>query len=282
MTDIYGILGFPVGHSRSPAMHNAAFAALAIDAMYVPFAVPPERLEAAVASIRPLNLRGLNVTLPHKHKVMRLLDRVEPDALCIGAVNTIIVDDDALVGMNTDAPGLTRSLGDAGVPLQNARVTVIGAGGAARAAVVGLARAGAARIVVSARRVQEAEKLAAELSSASEGARLNVEPWERAAHRRCFEETDLLVQATSATLDDGPAAAALAEALPLDSLPSSASVVDLVYKPRLTQVLKVAQALGKHTIDGFGMLLHQGAIAFERWTGQPAPLEVMRGALERA
>jgi shikimate dehydrogenase len=280
MTDLYGILGFPVGHSRSPAMHNAAFAALGIDAMYIPFAVPPERLESAIASIRPLNLRGLNVTLPHKQAVIKLLDRVEPDAMAIGAVNTIYRDADALVGMNTDAPGLTRSLIEAGVKLKGARVTVIGAGGAARASVVGLARAGASRVVVTARRLSEAERFVAELGPASAPATLAVEPWDRAAHRRCFAETDLLVQATSATLDDGPAALALAEALPLDALPDAAAVVDLVYKPRRTQVLKLAQQLGKQTIDGLGMLLHQGAFAFEKWTGQAAPLEVMRAALE--
>lgn len=280
MTDIYGILGFPVGHSRSPAMHNSAFHALGIDAMYVPFAVPPERLPAAIASIRPLNLRGLNVTLPHKTNVIPLLDRVEPDALAIGAVNTLFFEGDKLVGMNTDAPGLTRSLLEAGLRLQGARVTVVGAGGAARASVVGLARAGATRISITARRTPEAEKLVAELAAAAAPAVLRVETWERAAHRRCMSETDLLIQATSATLDDGPAAAALAEALPLDALPDSAAVVDLVYKPRVTSVLKLAKDLQKQTVDGLGMLLYQGAIAFEKWTGQPAPIKVMQAALD--
>jgi shikimate dehydrogenase len=280
MTDIYGILGFPVGHSRSPAMHNSAFAALGIDAMYVPFAVPPERLRAAIASIRPLNLRGLNVTLPHKSTVMALLDRVEPDALVIGAVNTLFFEQDKLVGMNTDAPGLTRSLVEAGLQLDGARVTVVGAGGAARASIVGLARAGASRISVTARRTHEAEKLVSELAAAVSPVALHVESWERMAHRRCLGETDLLIQATSATLDDGPAAAALAEALPLDALPDTAAVVDLVYKPRLTAVLKAAKDLEKRTVDGLGMLLHQGAIAFEKWTGQTAPVTVMRAALD--
>jgi shikimate dehydrogenase len=280
MTDIYGILGFPVGHSRSPAMHNSAFAALGIDAMYVPFSVPPERLPSAITSLRPLGLRGVNVTLPHKSNVMALLDRVEPDALAIGAVNTVFFDNDALVGMNSDAPGLTRSLVEAGLELRGARVTVVGAGGAARASIVGLARAGAAEICVTARRAQEAEKLARELAPAIPASKLTIGPWENAALRRRLAETDLLIQATSATLDDGPAAAALAEALPLAELPNTASVVDLVYKPRETQVLKLAKSLGKNTVDGLGMLLHQGAIAFEKWTGQPAPIKVMRAALD--
>jgi shikimate dehydrogenase len=280
MTDIYGILGFPVGHSRSPAMHNSAFAALGLDAMYVPFAVPPERLVSAIASIRPLNLRGLNVTLPHKSAVIPLLDRVEPDALAIGAVNTLFFEGDQLVGTNTDAPGLTRSLVEAGLRLQGARVTVIGAGGAARASIVGLARAGAASICITARRNHEAEMLASELSSAVSPVALRVEAWERAAQRKSLSETDLLIQATSATLNDGPAAAALAEALPLEALPDGSTVVDLVYKPRQTIVLKLAKGLGKNTVDGLGMLLHQGAIAFEKWTGHAAPIKVMRAALE--
>jgi shikimate dehydrogenase len=195
-------------------------------------------------------------------------------------VNTLFFEQDKLVGMNTDAPGLTRALIEAGVRLKDARVTVIGAGGAARASVVGLARAGASRICVTARRTQEAEKLVSELAAAAAPAILRVEGWERSDLQRCLSETDLLIQATSATLDDGPAAAALAEALPLSALPDAAVVVDLVYKPRLTSVLKIAKAQGKQTVDGLGMLLYQGAIAFEKWTGQTAPITVMRSALD--
>lgn len=280
MTDIYGILGYPIGHSRSPAMHNRAFAALGIDAMYVPFAVPPERLPQAVAAIRPLNLRGLNVTLPHKSAIMALLDRVEPDAVAIGAVNTIYHEAGQLVGMNTDAPGLSRALLEAGLQLTAARVGVLGAGGAARASVVGLARAGAAHIAVMARRTAEAERLVAELAPAVGRAELVAVAWDRAALTRSFAETDLLVQASSATLDDGPGAAELAAMLPLASLPARAAVIDLVYRPRETLVLKAAKAAGKRGIDGLGMLLHQGAIAFEQWFGRPAPLAVMRDALD--
>jgi shikimate dehydrogenase len=280
MTDIYGILGYPIGHSRSPAMHNRAFAALGIDAMYVPFAVTPERLPQAIAAIRPLGLRGLNVTLPHKTAVMALLDRVEPDALAIGAVNTIYHDAGQLVGMNTDAPGLSRALGEAGVQLTAARVCVLGAGGAARASVVGLARAGAARIAVAARRSAEAERLIAELAPAAGQTKLSALALDAAALTRCFADTDLVVQASSATLDDAPGAAELAALLPFARLPEAAAVIDLVYRPRETLVLKAAKATGKRGIDGLGMLLHQGAIAFERWIGLPAPLEAMRQALE--
>ena len=280
MTDIYGILGHPIGHSRSPAMHNRAFAELGIDAMYVPFAVPPERLPQAVAAIRPLALCGLNVTLPHKSAIIPLLDRVEPDALAIGAVNTVYHEAGQLVGMNTDAPGLSRALVEAGVQLTAANVSVVGAGGAARASVVGLARGGAARIAVMARRNAEAERLVKELQPAAGQAVLSAVPWEYGALARAFAATNLVVQATSATLDDGPGAAELAASLPFTSLPAQAAVIDLVYRPRETLVLKAARAAGKRGIDGLGMLLHQGAIAFEKWLGRRAPLEVMRAALE--
>lgn len=279
MTQLYGILGFPIGHSRSPVMQTRAFEAVGIDAIYVPFAVPPERLTPAIASIQPLDLRGLNVTLPHKTAVIALLDRVEPDALAIGAVNTIVREGTRIIGVNTDAPGLARALEESGLQLRAARVTVVGAGGAARAAVVGLARAGATSITVTARRDVSAQDLVSQLSAAVGGATLSACPWHPDALRSCFAATDLLIQATSATLDDQTAALALTAALPLASLPKHAAVVDLVYRPLETQVLKAAKALHLQTIDGLGMLLHQGAIAFEKWTGLPAPIEVMRAAL---
>lgn len=280
MTDVYGILGHPIGHSLSPAMHNRAFAALGIDALYVPFAVAPERLVQAVASIRPLNLRGVNVTLPHKSTIMPLLDRIEPDAQAIGAINTIFHDGDRLVGMNTDAPGLQRALEEAGLQLTAAKVAILGAGGAARASVIGLARAGAQEICVCARRPAEAEALVSQLTAASGDCKLSSCALEPAALSARFGGVDLLVQATSATLEGAPGAEPFAASVPLRDLPSHAGVVDLVYRPRETTLLRAARERGLRAVDGLGMLLHQGAIAFEKWTGRPAPLSAMRSALE--
>lgn len=279
MTDVYGIFGWPVGHSRSPAMHNAAFAALGLDAVYVPFAVQPDKLADAVRAVRALGLRGVNVTLPHKTHVMALLDQVESDACAIGAVNTLYLDGERLCGTNTDAEGLARALREGGVALTDARVTVLGAGGAARASVVGLARAGARTITVAARRLGEAQALVASLAPHLTSTTLSACAHEPAALHAAFAHTDLLVQATSATLDGGPTADAFAASLPLPALPSSAVVTDLVYRPLQTAVLGRAQAQKLKTVDGLGMLLHQGALAFERWTGKPAPIAVMRRAL---
>jgi shikimate dehydrogenase len=280
MTDVYGILGHPVGHSLSPAMHNRAFAALGIDALYVPFAVAPDRLVQAVASIRPLNLRGVNITLPHKTTIMALLDRIEPDAQAIGAVNTLFHDGDKIVGMNTDAPGLQRALEEAGLQLTAARVAILGAGGAARASVIGLARAGAAEICVCARRPAEAEALVLQLTAASGKCKLSSCALDPAALSARFGGIDLLVQASSATLEGAAGAEAFSAALPLGDLPSHAGVVDLVYRPRETSLLRAARERGLRAVDGLGMLLHQGAIAFEKWTGRQAPLAAMRSALE--
>ncbi len=279
MTDVYAILGFPVGHSRSPIMHNRAFAALGLAAVYVPFAVAPEKLSAAISGIRALGMRGANVTLPHKSAVMALLDHVEPDALAIGAVNTLYRDGERLCGTNTDAEGLARALREASVQLAGARVTLLGAGGAARASLVGLARAGAARITVVARRLAEAQGIVAELASAVQPCELCALGLADVSLPQIFAATDLLVQATSATLNGGPAAEAFIAGLPVAALPASAVVTDLVYRPLETALLRAASQRGLRTVDGLGMLLHQGALAFERWTGRAAPLSVMRAAL---
>ncbi|HMI91291.1 MAG TPA: shikimate dehydrogenase [Polyangiales bacterium] len=278
MTAIYGVLGWPVAHSRSPAMHNAAFAALGLDALYVPLAVPPARLPAAIAALRTLDVAGANATLPHKSALIALLDQVEPAALAIGAVNTIVRDGARLLGANTDAEGLARSLQYAGVGLAGMRALVLGTGGAARAAVVGLAGAGVERIAIAGRRRDQAQQLALELGAHCAPCALDACDL-AALPPALLAACDLLVQATSATLGDGADAQAFAASIALAELPAHAVVCDLVYKPLHTALMRAASARGLRTVDGLGMLLHQGALAFERWTGQPAPLEIMRRAL---
>lgn len=268
-TRLLALLGHPVAHSRSPAIHAAALEALGVDARYLAFDVRPEALGAAVEGLRALGALGANVTVPHKRAVMAHLDRVEPAAAAIGAVNTIAREGDALVGSNTDAPGLVRSLEDAGVALAGRRVWVVGAGGAARAAVAGLAEAGASSIRVHARRPAQAEALVADLEPLA-GARLSHGPLEG--------EADLLVQATSATLESAADPEGFATALPLESLAAGAVVVDLVYAPLETAALARARRLGLRAVDGLGMLVWQAALALERWTGREAPVEIMRAA----
>jgi shikimate dehydrogenase len=277
---VYGIFGWPVAHSRSPAMHNAAFEALGLDAVYVPFAIQPERLGRAVDAVRALGIAGLNVTLPHKSAVIALLDEITPAARAIAAVNTVSRRGELLVGDNTDAEGLTRSLLEAGVMLQGTRVVVLGAGGAARAAVFGLASAGAAHITIAARKRDAAAELAAELAPHSAGAQLAVSGLD-AELTAALADCTLLIQATSATLGASGAAQTFVDALALDALPASATVCDLVYKPLRTALLARAEQRRLRSVDGLGMLLHQGALAFERFTGRAPPIAVMRRALEQ-
>jgi shikimate dehydrogenase len=261
-------------------MHSAAFRARGLEANYACFPVHPDDVADAVRGLKALGVRGANVTVPHKETVIRYLDAVTPEARAIGAVNTIVREIDRLVGHNTDAPGLARSLDDAGVDLVGARVLVLGAGGASRASVVGLAGRGASRIAIAARRLEQAESLVRELSPIC--SRTVLVPIELTRDELADElrEATLLVQSTSATLASSPDSAGFAASLAIELMPENATVVDLVYRPRMTTVLARAHERGLKVVDGLGMLLHQGALAFELWTHMPAPLEVMRNALE--
>lgn len=280
MTATYGILGWPVEHSRSPAMQCAAFRARGLEAIYAHFPVHPDDVADAVRGLKALGVRGANVTVPHKEAVIRYLDAVTPEARAIGAVNTIVREVDRLIGHNTDAPGLARSLDDAGVELSGARVLVLGAGGASRASVVGLAQRGASRIAVAARRLDQAASLVAAVSETCGRCSLTAVELTRDVLASELRETTLLVQSTSATLASSPDSAGFAASLAIELMPENATVVDLVYRPRITTVLARAHERGLKVVDGLGMLLHQGALAFELWTHMPAPLEVMRAALE--
>jgi shikimate dehydrogenase len=258
-------------------MHESAAKALGIELRYERFAVEPDDLEEAVRQKHAEGIDGYNLTVPHKQAIMALLDEVAPAAAAIGAVNTVVRCDDRYVGHNTDAPGFVRSLVEAGVSVTDSEVVILGAGGAARAAVVGLADAGARQITVLSRRPEQSEALVSSLRSHVDSGLGAAALSEASEH---FESASLLVQATSATLGSNPNARAFAESLPIGSLPSNAAVVDMVYDPLRTTLLERAAEQGLVTVDGLGMLLHQGAIAFEMWTGFEAPIDVMRDALD--
>lgn len=275
------VIGHPIAHSLSPRMHAAALAALGLGdrITYAALDVAPEELRAFVEALRAGRYLGANVTAPHKRAVMALSLRIEPDAAAIGAVNTLAREaDGTLVGANTDAPGLGRALAEAGAVVRGARALVLGAGGAARAAVVALGRAGAARIDVAARRSEEASALVASLAPVLPDVALDVVRLERSVLAARAAPTTLVVQATSATLDE-EAGGALAARVPFTALRPDALVCDLVYRPRQTAVLRAAARAGLRTLDGTGMLVHQGALALERWLGVTAPVDAMRAAV---
>jgi shikimate dehydrogenase len=274
-TKLVGIIGWPVAHSMSPAMHNAAFAALGLDWCYVALPVVPERIGEAVRGLLALSFAGANVTVPHKQAVMAHLDRVSPAAQAIGAVNTIVIRDGWLLGDNTDRPGFLASLREEKFDPAGRRCAVLGAGGAARAVVYALASVGAA-VTVYNRTAARAESLARDLAVSLPDAALRARPL--AALGEIGAETDLLVNTTPLGTWPETEASPWPATLPL---PPHLTVCDLVYNPPQTSLLAQAQAAGARAIGGLGMLVHQGVAAFEMWTGHRPPLEVMRQAALR-
>lgn len=263
-TRITGLFGFPVQHTLSPAMHNAAFSHLGLDFCYVPFLVHPDSLPQAVAAVRALNLAGVNVTIPHKEAVMPLLDEVSAEAAFIGAVNTVVNDSGRLTGHNTDGRGFMKSLEENGCPAANRRVLVIGAGGASRAVCYYLSDE-AESLTLFDIDVRKQQQLAADLSRI----RSNVHAPSSVDD---YGSYDLVVNATPLGMKEGDPLP-----LPTDALRPEQVVCDLIY--RTTPLLAAAAARGCRTIDGHGMLLWQGILAFELWTRRSAPVEVMRAAL---
>ncbi|MAQ16790.1 MAG: shikimate dehydrogenase [Sandaracinus sp.] len=269
------LLGWPVGHSRSPSMHRAALAALHLDGTYELLPAPPEDLAEAVEAMRrDPEVLGFNVTVPHKQAMLNLVDHVEPIAASIGAINTVVRQGPLLIGANTDAEGFLRALREGGGDPE-APALVLGAGGAARAVVAALVRAGAERVDIAARRRDQAQELveALVLKAGAKGEARTLDGLTMA-----FGRASTIVQSTSATMDP-EAARPFAEGLPWEMLIPGTTCMDLVYAPLDTTFLARARAAGANGIDGLGMLLHQGALAFERWTGKRPPLEVMREAL---
>jgi shikimate dehydrogenase len=279
-SQIVGLLGWPVGHSVSPPMHNAAFAALGLDWCYVPLPVPvdpAERIGEAVRGVCALGLRGVNVTVPHKQAVMPHLDWLTPAAQAIGAVNTIRVEADGqLSGDNTDAPGFVADLRDHGVDPAGQRVIVLGAGGSARAVVYGLAAAGVSEVIILNRTAEKATGLAMQMQAIFPRVAISTRTLSSDL-TRLAARTELIVNTTSLGMtphiDGSPWPAEVA-------LRPEQVIYDLVYNPPQTRLLQQASAAGATAIGGLGMLIWQGAIAFERWTGQPAPVPVMRQAVE--
>ena len=274
-TLLVGVVGWPVGHSLSPAMHNAAFAELGIDWAYLPLPVQPNNVEQALKGLIALNFVGSNVTVPHKQAVMRYMDELGDAAQITGAVNTIHIQDGKFFGYNTDPYGFLNSLKEAGGRPQGMRVAVLGAGGAARAVVYALARAEVDSVIVFNRTAKRAAFLVDDLADIFPDSSLNFEALTRETLATLGNKVDLVVNTTSVGMYPQVDTCPWPEEVPI---PHNALFYDLVYNPLETVFLARARAAGATAIDGLGMLVHQGALAFEKWTGQQAPVEVMRQA----
>jgi shikimate dehydrogenase len=261
-------MGQPVAHSLSPRLHNAAFAALGLDWISVGFAVADGAAAGAMAGVRALGLAGVSVTMPHKEAVAALVDELEPAARDLGAVNCVVARDGRLLGANTDGEGLVAALArGAGFDPAGQVCLVVGAGGAARAAVLALARAGAAEVVVVNRTAARAETAAALAGAAG-----------RVGRPADAARAALVVEATPVGLA-GAAAGAGPNLVPAEALGPGQLAVDLVYAPAETPWLARAEQAGAATLGGLGMLVHQAAGQLARWTGREPPLEAMWAAV---
>jgi shikimate dehydrogenase len=266
-TRLVGIVGWPVEHSLSPVIHNAAFAAAGLDWIYVPLPVPPDRLGPALAGLAALGIDGVNVTMPHKTEASDLIDDLSEDARALRAVNTIVVHGDHLHGHNTDVGGFDRFLRrDAGFDPAGKTALIYGAGGAARACALALARDGLARLTVVARAPVRAQPLVSIVEPA--GVDVTVVDLEAPTP----VEVDLVINATPVgTVTDPPFG-------PAPTFGPGVVVVDLLYDPPVTRLQSQAKEAGATAFGGLGHLLEQAALSFELWTATPAPLEVMSAA----
>jgi shikimate dehydrogenase len=263
------VIGDPVAHSRSPAILNAAFEATGVDWVFVGFPVGQGAAGDAIAAMRTLGIAGMSVTMPHKTAVVDSLDSLSVTASRLGAVNCIAWDGDTLVGHNTDGDGLVASLREEGVELRGSRVVVLGAGGAARAAVVALGDAGAASVVVCNRSAEHGSAAAALVPNGR-----SVGFTETALDLTAeLADADLLINATPVGMADADGSP-----VPREALHRGLVVSDLIYHPPWTPLMEAANAVGARVHNGLGMLVGQAGAAFSIWTGLPAPIGAMRSA----
>jgi shikimate dehydrogenase len=277
-----GLVGYPVAHSLSPRMHQAAFDALGVEARYVLWETRPERLAERIVSLRSAGMLGANVTIPYKEDVVPLIDECDPGAARIGAINTIVNRGGRLVGYNTDAPGFIRALtGFAAHPFdcRGKTAVILGTGGAARAAAVALLENKVDELILLGRTVEHLNGLLHHLralTTMTRGtARMHGAILGSPEANRLLATADLVVNATPVGLkaDDTTLL------LDINILPTTSLVMDMIFNPPLTPFLRAAQARGCRALNGLSMLLYQGALAFELWTGRHAPIGVMRKAL---
>jgi shikimate dehydrogenase len=277
-----GIIGWPVAHSVSPAMHNAAFEALGMDWRYELWPTLEEAVEKRVTGLRAAEFAGANVTIPHKQAVIAYLDEIVDAAGVVGAVNTVVVTDGRLIGYNTDVAGIQWALAQNHVAPAGWHVVVLGAGGAARAALYAMHDLEVASIMVFNRTPERASDLIADLKPHLKGVGLASASLSDVSRLEgALTHGDLLINATSVGMHPNLAQSPLPDQV---ALPGHVVVFDMVYNPQQTRLLRRAEALGARTIGGLDMLVGQGAEAFKLWTGRTPPVDLMQqaalGALE--
>jgi shikimate dehydrogenase len=275
-TKILGVMGFPVSHSLSPVMHNAAIAAMGLDYVYVPFPIPVEDLPAAIAGLKAIqSVQGFNLTIPHKVEVIPLLDEVLPIAKAVGAVNTVKRVGDRWIGTNTDVAGFLSPLKQLNCDWGNSPAVILGSGGAAKAVVAACLELGCPVIHVVGRDPRKMKKFHGAMTSQLRDYNLRVHPWTSIPH--LLEVAGIIINATPIGMASDPNTP-ISEA-EMNLLPDHAIAYDLIYTPRPTKFLQIAADRGLKVIDGLEMLINQGAIGLEFWLDQPVPIEIIRQAL---
>lgn len=272
-TRLCAVVGNPVRHSLSPAVHNAAFRHLGLNFAYLAFEVAD--IEAALSGVRALGIVGLSITIPHKTSVIRHLDEVDPAARRTGSVNTVVNRKGRLFGTSSDGAGMLRALAEAGVDPRGRRALILGAGGAARAVGFALALEGGVETLTVTdldSRLAEAKKLSEEIAASSRARATSGSLEDRSTLAELTRSCDLLLNCTPVGMrpnrDSSP--------VPAHLLRADMVVFDAVYTPRRTRLLMDAEKAGAKVVEGLGMFVHQAAVQFELWTGKPAPVEVMR------
>ncbi len=272
---LFALIGDPVEQSLSPPIHNAAFRALGLNCAYVALRVPKQFLTDAIGGIRALNIAGFNITTPHKIGIVGLLDELDESASLVGAVNTVKNDRGKLIGFNTDGEGALRALKEKVGSVRGKEVVLLGAGGAARAIAFSLSKAGA-RLTIANRTVPRAKALASTIGQKL-GMEVKVASLNRAELTGALKNADVLINATSVGMSPKAGQTLVSASMMHRGL----VVYDIVYEPLRTKLLREARRAGGRTIDGLGMLVHQGALAFEIWTGKRAPIKVMEATAKR-
>lgn len=277
-TKILGIFGCPISHSISPAMHNAVIKAVGLDMIYLPFEIKSSDLKYAVGGIKGFGMLGVNITIPHKEAVMKLLDDVSEEAQLTGAVNTIVNKDGLLIGHNTDGYGYLSSLKqELNFNPKGKKIVILGGGGAARGILAALAKKGPKTITVANRTLARAVSLVKLFKNKFPSIKFEAMSLDKNILRIYFQDTHLLINTTSVGMKKNE----ILET-PIDALPKTAIVSDIVYNPLETMLLKKVKRLGLATHGGLGMLIHQGALSFKLWTGLDAPVDVMRKSALKA
>lgn len=279
-----GLIGHPVGHSLSPVIHNAGFKAAGLDWVYLPFAVEAEYLSQVLEGFFRAGYIGLNITVPHKLRIMDLTIGLTEEAMRIGAVNLLMRGSDGWIGDNTDGQGFIKALAESGFIPRGKRALVLGAGGAARAVCHGLLGAGAEELYISNRTLKRAEELGYELSDQYDDVLVDVIGWNERSDGALLEEVDLVVNTTTVGMGAQETDLPVLSFASLDPETPGPWVADIVYSPLETPLIKAAKERGLSIISGEKMLLYQAVISWEAWTGRPAPVAEMvcalRGALQ--